>query len=575
MCYTIITNQQPRRGIVLGNSMKKTVLLILIIGFLLPATAHEAMAANYNPVVRIGLYFGSSTLISANLENERGSGYNLGWFDSSYEFIPVGWTEVQRVTTMKDKNIFLQSGNYYDTPLAGEYSVIGAYHLQASSVYSTFEEALAAAESFSGIIPSFPAYIDGQYRVRMGSFTSVEAAQAKAAELGYTLSTVVGNSPTCYTLTETRTANILFEFDYSGRTAFGIMPDITGDSDPQTWFKNNTYRGGFEYKRLSGNDITVINYVRLQDYVKGILPYEMSSSWPMEALKAQALCAKGYTLSNMGKHSVSGFDLCNTTDCQVYRGTYYASSNSDKAVDDTYGEFLLYNGEHVCAYYHSCDGGATEDACNVWGKDIPYLKGVIDPYEDIGKTWRLELTLEQLNWLAGAKGYSFGNLVNIYVSETTPMGNVRSITLVNSSGKSYSLSGEAARTFFYTPTLGNTITSQRYTITPKYDRPVGSPVYINGASYSLKSLKGVYAIGGSGKAQLTGDSAVVITGSGNAEVTASGADVPPIGFTISGSGYGHNIGMSQWGAYAMAQKGFTYDQILKFYYTGVTIGSLG
>ena len=104
-----------------------------------------------------------------------------------------------------------------------------------------------------------------------------------------------------------------------------------------TWFKGYKWHGGFEYRRVTGGNINVINVVNIDDYVKGVLPYEMSPSWPLEALKAQAVCARTYALLQTKHYKSYQFDVCNTTDCQVYYGTNKASSLSNQAVDETKG----------------------------------------------------------------------------------------------------------------------------------------------------------------------------------------------------------------------------------------------
>ena len=90
----------------------------------------------------------------------------------------------------------------------------------------------------------------------------------------------------------------------------------------RTWFKGYRYYGGFRYERIGGGDLTVVNILDLETYIKGVVPYEMSSSWPLEALKVQAVCARSYAYINIhsGKHTSYHFDVCNTTDCQAYYG---------------------------------------------------------------------------------------------------------------------------------------------------------------------------------------------------------------------------------------------------------------
>ncbi|MFQ9126369.1 MAG: SpoIID/LytB domain-containing protein [Butyricicoccaceae bacterium] len=120
--------------------------------------------------------------------------------------------------------------------------------------------------------------------------------------------------------------------------------------------------------------MTVINYVNVEDYVKGVLPYEIDPDWPADAQKAQAVCTRSFALGTH-KHTDSGYDLCNTTNCQVYLGATRATSESDAAVSATAGETLSCDGKEVIGYFFSSDGGATEDAANVWGGEYSYLKG--------------------------------------------------------------------------------------------------------------------------------------------------------------------------------------------------------
>lgn len=92
-------------------------------------------------------------------------------------------------------------------------------------------------------------------------------------------------------IVETGTDHILFQFDQGTGGILAILPDVTGAEDVRTWFSNYKYRGGFLYQRLNGGNISVVNVVELEDYVKGVVCYEMGRTWPLEALKAQAhLC---------------------------------------------------------------------------------------------------------------------------------------------------------------------------------------------------------------------------------------------------------------------------------------------
>ena len=254
-------------------------------------------------------------------------------------------------------------------------------------------------------------------------------------------------------VTVTGTDHVLYE---SGEDTLGVLPM---GRDPVTWFRGSRYRGGFEYT-VSGGGLQVVNVVDLEDYVKGVLPSEMSPSWDLEALKAQAVCARTYAVMTT-KHASDGFDLCATTHCQAYSGVSGAEDSTDRAVDETAGECLYYGGELAEAYYHSSDGGATEDAENVWGTEIPYLLGKEDPYEAQTSipsySWSVSYTWEELTWVLQNSGYDIGDVVDAYVSEYTDLGNVYSVTFVDSRGNTLVRTGDNARMAFYSTTLGKNV----------------------------------------------------------------------------------------------------------------------
>lgn len=549
--------------------MKKRFLQILVVfaGILVGLTVpFGAAALSENPYIRIGLFYGSNALPTANLENNtgHGSGYRFGYYDDNYNFTLLASTSVTQISMLKNSNIYLSGGAYSTSAPSGTYSVVGAYHIQLGAGYGSYSEAAAAAAGYTG---GFPAWINGSYRVRIGSYTSQTAATAALGQLGVTDAQVVGGSSNAITITQTKTTTILFQYDGAGTRSLVVVPGRNDDVKTITWFKGYRYYGTFQYKRLSGGNLTVINVVRMEDYVKGVLPYEMNSAWPLEALKAQAICARSYAANGYFKHSSSGFDLCNTTDCQVYRGMGSSSENSDRAVDETYDLYVWYGGNIAETVYHSCDGGATEDVKNIWGSDLPYLKGVLDPYEAyIADSlsyyyWTVSYTSSELTNRLKEKGYSCGTIVNVYISAYTDIGNPKTVTFVDSNGKTFSFSRTNLVSIFNT--AGKNLRSYRYSISS------GGVFYVNPGGGTLSSLTGAYAIGGDGTAgKLSGSGYYVATGDGTSQLTAPESSK----FTISGSGWGHNLGMSQWGAYSMAKQGYTYDKILKFYFTDVTIG---
>jgi len=369
-------------------------------------------------------------------------------------------------------------------------------------------------------------------------------------------------------VTRTGTSEVLFEYDgYS----LGVRP-----LGRETWFRGYKYAGGFEYTPTGNGTLKVVNVVELEDYVKGVVPYEMPGDWPLAALEAQAVCARTYVQGH-GKHlRDEGFDVCSGVDCQVYNGrgtgTNGPTAGSDLAVENTAGECIYYNGVLIQdPVYHSSDGGATEDGANVWGTETGYLKGKADPYEAPGGGYSVTYTAEELSWILDQKGYSVGTVQDVYVSEYTPLGNVKQVTFVGSSG-TRTFTGDACRTIFYSSTYQKSVSSMRFGI----NGGRGPGVCVNGTD-QLSSLDGACVISGSGTVgTLAGDAASAVSSSGMTAVSGGGGSYAGSGnagtFVITGTGKGHNVGMSQYGAKAMAESGFSCREILSFYYTDITIG---
>ena len=358
---------------------------------------------------------------------------------------------------------------------------------------------------------------------------------------------------------------------YGQGEGLGIEPySLSGE---QTVVKcGYPYYGSFRFDRAtaSAGEMTIVNLVRLDDYIKGVVPYEMSASWPLEALKVQAVCARSYALShiNSSHQRNYNFDLCDTTDCQAYHGVYSGSS-ADKvvaSVEETSGLTLMYNGEYCDAVYSSSNGGASESAVNVWGSDVPYLIGKEDPYEAYladsipNYAWSFTFSGEELQQELVDAGYTkCGEIVQVQTT-ASDTGNVIALTFTDEYGKSYSVYRTQCRTFL-------SLRSLRYSVSSDGGATDGSLTVNDGET--LDPAAGLTVIDGSG-AVTTIDGGYVITAGGVEEIGSAAASGTT--FTFSGTGWGHNVGMSQYGAYAMAELGYTFQQILEFYYTGATIG---
>ena len=523
------------------DAMKKWCRTALLSLLLCGAMCAGAQAAEHD-MLKVGLKYGDTAMSEANLQNYSPfGGYALGYYDSSRSFVQLAAlpASYEKITVTQDKT----------------------YHVQLAETFYDYASAAARAVQYGG----FAAYDNGAFVARVGSYSDYASAQSALYSLGVS-GTVAGGSSTGVTVIVTGTSTILFEFDRSGLDSLGIRPIEAGEKTV-TWFRGYRYYGGFEYQRVTGGAINVINVVDREDYVKCVIPWEMSSDWPIEALKAQAVCARTYAASQT-KHRAQGFDVCAGTHCQVYQGTAASSTYSDSAVDQTAGLCLYYNGALVQdAVYYSSNGGASESSANVWGSEVGYLQGKIDPYEgqvasSIPKyNWSTTYTAAELTNLLSSKGYGIGTVTNLYVSGRTSMDNVYSITFVGTNGER-TFTREACRSLL-------NLRSQRFTISGGSGGS-GYSVNESGESVDLGTMR---VIDGSGQTKSIAGSAYVITSGGTAALGQSGTSGGSSSgsFTITGSGYGHQVGMSQWGAYAMAGLGYSYRDILQFYYTGVTI----
>ena len=576
-------------------------------------------------IIRVGLHhdgpYGTGSVEGLNLANKTGSGFRFGYYDSSNRFVQLGFTAETAISVVKTENVYYGTHNgykSYHSALTTSDAAVGKYYLQLPETYPTFAQAQAAAAAHEDR-NGFPACIGGEYFVRIGSYTTRDKAaadQAELAELGVAAE-VTETLASGVNVVVTASSTIVFQYDDLGKgTGLGIepnapaIPEDGGPDNPEdggkdnqedggpdiaalsaedgvkytTWSKNCLYYGGFRFERIGGGNMTVVNILDLEDYVKGVVPHEMSDSWPLEALKAQAVAARSYAVSLGDRHRGSHFDICDNTHCQAYSGQTRAGNNSNAAVDDTAGQVILYNNKVAQAYYYSSNGGASEGVAAVWGSnqaDYPYLVGKPDPYEaaaGVNNDYTKTFTAGALAAILRNEGYGEvgASIVSVEIISLTDAGNPKQITFTDNNGEQFTLN-----TRFVKSMLG--LSSFRYGLAPS--QASASGVSVNGSA--PVDAGRLYAVDGNGNTvSLTGD-LYVLTGSGTLPLEQGGtgggsvsggvgslgiatADSGP--FTFVGKGWGHNVGMSQWGAYAMAKLEKTYSEILQFYYTDVKVG---
>jgi stage II sporulation protein D len=198
---------------------------------------------------------------------------------------------------------------------------------------------------------------------------------------------------------------------------------------------NGAYRGALVVVPTSGGgSLNVINALDIDKYVQGVIAGEMPSSWPIEALKVQAVAARSYALA-ASVHG-NGFDLYDDTRSQVYNGVGGETAATNRAAQATKREVVLYNGAVATTYYSASSGGETENVEFGFGggTPVPYLKAVDDPYDTTSPlhTWRRTFTQGQLESRLGR--YLTGNLQDIQITKTGVSPRIVSANVVGSGG---------------------------------------------------------------------------------------------------------------------------------------------
>jgi stage II sporulation protein D len=266
------------------------------------------------------------------------------------------------------------------------------------------------------------------------------------------------------------------------------------------------YRDGIRVSLNSKGNLNVINELGVEGYLYGVMTREVSPEWPIEALKAQAVVSRTYVMKNLGKHDKEGFDLSATITSQVYGGGEAEDPRTSKAVDLTRGEVITYKGELIKSFFHSNCGGYTEDVTNAWeGEErLPYLKGRACYFCKGSHQYNWEKTINKkvLEEKLNENGYDVGEIEKIKILDRSSSGRVTYLKIYHQRG--------------------------HLKIRASTFRMAMGPNLIKSTLFAMEHM-------------------------GNR-------------IKFYGRGWGHGVGMCQWGAKGMAERGANYRQILQYYY---------
>ena len=303
---------------------------------------------------------------------------------------------------------------------------------------------------------------------------------------------------------------------------------IKNNDDRGIWYKNRRYAGELRVL-LNDQKLQIINYLKLEKYLKSVVGSEMPKEFPLAALQAQAIAARTYALKLLGKNEV--FDIHSTQASQVYLGLEAETAKINRAVRSTSSLALFYENKLIEAVFHSSSGGRTENSGQVWKYQLPYLRSVIDYDQNSTKyRWSKKISSSELDKIFS----DIGGLNSIQIKKKSNSDRVLVIKLYGPNGTK-NISGKNLR-------KNLKLLSNKFDVNLKFN-------HIN-----LEN-------------KLNFDNKVV----GNSALKP----LPPIPtdyfLLVKGYGAGHGVGMSQWGAKAMAERGANFRKILRHYYTGVQI----
>ena len=255
--------------------------------------------------------------------------------------------------------------------------------------------------------------------------------------------------------------------------------------------------------------LLIVNVVDLEEYVAGVVSSEVNPEWHEELLRTQAVAARTYVLHKKLENAAQPFDVYASVQDQVYTGRKNVNEAVLDAVRRTRGQVLTYGGSPIFAVYSSTTAGPTEDAMNVWAKDLPYLKGVACPFDQKSPwyEWRATIPFDTVEARLKEEGYPIGWLATLTPYDMTTAGRVKDIRILHSRGELV-------------------ITGQEF-------RRILGYAKVRSTHFSIERI----------------DRHVV----------------------FAGKGAGHGVGLCQWGAKEMAELGYPYQSILRYYYPGTEI----
>jgi stage II sporulation protein D len=288
---------------------------------------------------------------------------------------------------------------------------------------------------------------------------------------------------------------------------------VTVPENGLIYLDGRSFRGVVDIIKKDNMKLAAINRIALEEYLYGVLYNEVSHRWPIEAIKAQGITARTFALYQARQNKLQDYDMTNDIYSQVYNGATSERWSTTRAVKLTRGEVLTYKGDIFPTYYHATCGGKTEDAANLWNIDIEPLKGSECGFckESPHYKWTKNIPLSDIEKKLSDNGYKIGNIKSVTVMSRNKSGRIDKIEIRDDSDVSCMLTGKDFRRM-----MGpNDVRSTNFEPSINNDKLI-----------------------------------------------------------LNGIGWGHGVGMCQWGAKSMSEHGKNAEEILKIYYPGAEITTI-
>lgn len=519
-------------------------IIMCAVGILFPSGAY---ATESNDMVRVGLVSRYQNKSSITIKNTMITcGY---WSSAKNKFV--------------GNEVFTSKTGFVFEPLTQKCFV-------SENSYKTYDAAALAAKSLSGAkVSVFPALLHDNYwkLYVVGNREDSDVAASYGKERYSEVTDV-----TRYKMKVTGSFGA-FVIDVDDTRVYPMFAATSTNArgDYTVNVEGKFYRGYIEIGRYGDSGVTAVNILSMEEYLYGVVSSEMSFTWPIEALKAQAVVARSYaattdTIGALAHVSSGGYVLVDTVKHQAYGGYSSEYDRTTQAVDETKGKMLYYSDSVIKAYYFSTSGGSTEDAQAVWNIPIKYFKQVSDVVElyPAKAPWVVSYSMADLNAKLGESGYNIGNVTDVTKEITTQSGRAYSLRF-KGTNSSLSITKTNISSVLSLP-------STKFKIV-KYGDNSDSVSVIGSSTSSTINIKDAYILSADSENARMAPAIeqYVVMGADNLENYVRLAPTNPAIVYFAGMGFGHGVGMSQSGAYSMAREGSNYVDILKHYYTDVEI----